>query len=73
MTDPDKTPKVSIALQPFAVPNFVRAVSVIPGKREDGFKEIPAFHLSEIDAETLGSMCDVFRASVFLKAGKKDE
>jgi len=57
-------------LQPFTTPNFVVGVRP-PGKREEGFKELPKYALSELSDETLAALCDKFRAEVFEKARKK--
>jgi hypothetical protein len=62
---------VKIELHPFTVPNYV--IQVVPVRpRQEGFKEAPAYPLSEVDADTLATMCSDFRAAVFAKAGKAD-
>ena len=63
--------EIKLKLKPFQVPNFV-VTEQAPGKREDGWKELPVFPLSAVDADTLGEMCDEFRAAIFSKAGKAD-
>ncbi len=60
---------LQIELQPFLVPNFVRAVGK-PGKREDGLQEPHAYPLSDLDPSTLDRLCSDFRDEVFRKAGK---
>ncbi len=60
---------LTVELQPFTTPNFVRAV-MPPGKREDGFKETPCYPLSDLDPLTLDKLCEDFRDEVFRKAGK---
>jgi hypothetical protein len=55
----------------FSTPSYVR-LKTPPGQRQDGFKEAPAIPLSELDAEVLDTLCNDFRAQVFLKAGKQD-
>lgn len=62
---------MTIKLKPFLTPNFA-IMEMPPGKREDGFKELPSVPLPEIDATELASMCDAFRAEIFRKAGKAD-
>ena len=57
-------------LQPFQVPNYVLAVAP-PGKREDGLREPPKYHLSELSDETLSALCNKFREDVFAKARAK--
>jgi hypothetical protein len=41
-------------------------------ERQQGITFTSGFPLSEVDAEELTEMCDVFREAVFNKAGKKD-
>lgn len=62
--------KIEIELQPFSVPNFVLTVQQ-PRPKQDGIQETPKYPLSELDAETLGKLCDEFRDAVFEKAGKQ--
>jgi hypothetical protein len=62
---------LSVELQPFTVPNFVRE-KTRPRPRQDGFHETPCHALHELDQATLSQMCDEFRAGVFAKAMKKD-
>ncbi len=62
---------MKIELRPFTVPNFV--IQVTPAApRQDGFREAPSYPLSDVDADTLATMCAGFRAAVFAKAGKPD-
>lgn len=60
---------ISVAVQPFTVPNFVRLVASA-GKREDGFHESPPIALRDLKAEVLEQMCAEFRRAVLEKAGK---
>jgi hypothetical protein len=62
--------EMELDLLPFKTPNYV-LVKQEPGKREDGFKEGPKFHLKDIDSFTLEKLCDDFRREVFKKAGKQ--
>jgi len=62
---------LEMKLRPFTVPNFA-IVELPPGQRQDGFKEAPSFPLHNLSPETLASMCDEFRAAVFVKAMKVD-
>jgi len=61
---------LQVELQPFLVPNFVRAVGKV-GLKQDGLQELPGYPLSDLDAETLSRLCDDFRDEVFKKAGKQ--
>ena len=61
---------LQVELQSFQTPNFVRAVSK-PGLKQDGMQEIPAYPLSDLDADTLDRLCREFRDEVFRKAGKQ--
>ncbi|MCW8988351.1 MAG: hypothetical protein OQK75_11860 [Gammaproteobacteria bacterium] len=64
--------KLNIELKPFIVPEYV-LIKQKPKSRQEGFNANPEkFHLKDLDAETLGQLCDEFRASVFTKAGVKD-
>lgn len=65
-------PYITLELQPFDVPTCVNRISK-PGLRQDGFKPVESYPLSELDAETLDVMCDEFRASVFKIAGVHDD
>jgi len=61
---------VEIKLKPFATPNFV-LVDEPPRTRDEGFTEGRKFALSELDVETLESLCWDFKKEVFKKAGKQ--
>ena len=58
-----------VKLQPFQTPNYV-IMATSPGKREDGWKEAPKFHISTLDKEDLIKLCDEFKENVLKKAGK---
>jgi hypothetical protein len=62
---------MKVTLQPWTTPNFV-TTETPPSQRQNGFRESPKWHISEVDAETLAEQCDKFRAEVFRKAGKTD-
>ncbi len=55
------TAAIKVKLKPFRVPNFVLI---------DGHHLGSSVSLDQIDAETLGMLCDEFKKSVFKKAGK---
>jgi len=60
-----------VELLPFRVPNYViQKMPVRP--RQEGFHEAPKYHLSELDTETLISLCDQFKVAVLIKAGQPD-
>lgn len=59
---------VKVRLKPFSVPLFVVAEASLKS-REDGFKEAPQFHISEIDRDVLIEMCDDFKKELLKKAG----
>lgn len=56
-----------IELQPFTVPNYV-IVKMPPRPKQDGIRESPKYHISELDENTLNKLCDEFRAAVLRKA-----
>ena len=57
----------NIELVPFRVPSYV--IQKTPARpRQDGFKEAPKYHLSELDEDTLIALCDQFKADVLAKA-----
>lgn len=60
---------ISVELQPFQTPNFVRAVGKT-GLKQDGMRETPCYPLSDLDPETLHKLCSDFRDEVFRKADK---
>lgn len=60
---------LKVELKPFRVPSFVLAKT--DGKREEGFKEDPKYPLSDLDPQTLESLCEQFTREVFRKAGKQ--
>ena len=62
--------EVKVKLQPFRVPNYVLTAPKV-GRRQDGMQELPKFHLSELDEETLNELCDEFRAGVLKKAAQE--
>lgn len=61
--------KTELELNPFSVPNYV-TVKMPPGNKQDGFREAPKFHLSELSEETLNALCEQFKKDVFEKAEK---
>jgi hypothetical protein len=64
--------KIELKLKDFTVPNYV-LVEMLPGRREDGINiDGNKFTLSQVDADSLGQLCDHFRAAIFEKAGKQD-
>ena len=64
---------IAVELEPFRVPNYVlRAAPPLKrGVRDENEQGPASYPLSDIDAETLGKMCDAFRDEVFRKAGKE--
>lgn len=62
--------KTTVELVPFHIPNFV-VQKIPPGRRQDGFKEAPKFHLSELDIDTLEALCDQFKEDVLAKARRE--
>lgn len=60
-----------VKLQHFRTPNFV-LVEGEPTTRQEGMKEAHKYALKDLDAFTLGKLCDQFRADIFEKAGKAD-
>jgi len=65
--------KFDIELEPFRTPNYA-TVKQKAKPRQDGVNfEAPKYHVSELDADTLGTLCDQFRRDVFAKAGLEEE
>lgn len=61
--------QLSLEVQPFEFPYYVKvSAPSVPGGDPSPF----AVKLSEVDARTLGALCDDFRRSVFEKAGKQE-
>lgn len=58
--------KIEVELRPWMTPNF--ACSVAP----ENTVEAASIPLKDLDAATLGRLCDEFRVDVFKKAGKPD-
>lgn len=56
---------------PWQVPNYV-TLKVKAGLKQDGMKEVPSFHLSDLEPEDLSKMCDDFREEIFRKAKMED-
>lgn len=64
--------KFNIELEPFRTPSYVIAKQA-PKPRQEGVNlESPKYHISELDAETLGKLCDDFRATLFERASLKE-
>ena len=63
--------RVDLELKVFNRPNFVLVVEP-PRPRGLGFQEGRKFHLREIGAEELATLCDRFRAGIFEAVGKSD-
>lgn len=61
---------VAIDIQPFTIPNFVRRDKKTAGPGDPDAEA--AFELAAVDAQTLSTLCDQFRADIFKKAGKTD-
>lgn len=62
---------MNVELMPFTTPNYVIGKSS-PRQKQDGISEGLKWHISDIDANDLSSLCDQFRRDVFEKAGKSD-
>lgn len=62
--------KMDVELLDFKVPNYV-IVKPKTGKREEGFKEAPKYHLRDLSSATLEQLCSNFRDAVFRKAEKR--
>lgn len=62
---------IEVELQPFTVPDKVYAVAP-EGTRQGGFVAPTSFWLSDLDADTLDTMCNEFRREVFKRTGKKE-
>lgn len=62
---------IEVKLRPWVTPNFVSA-EMPTAAREDGFKESPKWHISELEEDQLSELCDQFRKDIFAKAGKID-
>lgn len=62
---------MKVELKPWLVPNYVIA-KMPPREKQDGFKNAPHWHLSEVDADTLVDQCNKFRAEIFRIANKPD-
>ena len=56
---------IELELQPFSIPNFVRAA-----ENPDVSRDELAIPLKALDSLTLHRMCEDFRRAVFEKAGK---
>lgn len=61
---------IEIELLPFTVPNYV-LVKEQPKLKQEGFTEGRKYHLSELEPETLYSLCEQFKKDVFEKANKR--
>lgn len=61
---------IELELVPFNVPDVVY-VREKPTLRQHGLAEGRKIHLSELDAETLDTLCYEFRKAVFQKAQKQ--
>lgn len=64
------TMTMTMDLQPFQAPNFVRVVAKT-GLKQDGMVETQCIPLSNLDSATLENLCNQFRDEVFKKAGLK--
>lgn len=62
---------LQVEIKEFATPNFVTVVRE-PGERQEGFQPQEGIPLKEVDAKTLGRLCDNYRREVFNKAQKQD-
>ena len=65
--------KYNIELEPFRTPNYVMVKQEVRLRQEGPCLDSPKYHVRDIDAETLGQLCDEFRKAIFEKAGVKDE
>ena len=57
---------VKLKLRPFMVPNYVLC-EMPQGMRQEGMREFPKFHISDLSDETLEALCKEFRNGVFAK------
>ncbi len=60
---------VKVEIAPFKVPDKVD-VKGSGSLKQAGFTDQRTLHLSELDLDTLGKLCDEFRVAVFKKAGE---
>lgn len=60
----------TIKLRPIRVPNYIIVDAEQTATRKDGFPELPTYHISELDRETLIDLADEFKTNLLRKAGK---
>lgn len=56
-------------LKPWLAPNYA-PMEMPPGKREDGVKELPSFHVSELSQEALDGQAKRWLSDLYIKAKK---
>ena len=56
-------------LQPWQPPNFAR-LEMPPGNRQEGFKETPALHVSELSQDALDGLASQWLTDLYAKAEK---
>ena len=60
---------LKIEIAPFQTPNFAR-MKMLPGERQDGFRESQAIPLKDLSEEALTDLCRAWLCEVYDKAGK---
>lgn len=58
--------RVSIEVRPFNVPDYVTLIA------DQGDTTVASVQLTELEADALSALCELFRAEVFKKARKTD-
>lgn len=60
---------IEMKLKPWLSPNYA-PLEMPPGKREDGVKELPSFHVSELPQEALDAQARQWLIDLYAKAKK---
>jgi hypothetical protein len=63
------TSEMKMKLKPWLSPNYAQ-VEMPPRPRQDGPKEPPSLHVSELSAEALDGLAEQWLADLYTKAGK---
>lgn len=60
---------VELKLKPWTTPNFAQ-IEQPPGKRQDGFKELPSISVKDLSPQALSDLAEQWCNELYRRAGK---
>jgi len=60
---------MAFTMRPWLAPNFA-TVDMPAAPKQDGMRDLPTFHVSDLPVETLDQLAEQWRVDLYVKAGK---